>query len=86
MWNRVNKIACFSYEGTIIYYSKSNNNTNPNNPPGRATLKDNSLQTSKEIPRLYTTWDSATASKKSNSVPRLDANKSNFQPPTLFLQ
>lgn len=71
---------------TNIYYNKSHSNTNRNNPPGRATLTDSSLPASKEISRPYTTWNSVTVSKKSNPVSRLDANKSNLQPPTLFLQ
>lgn len=64
-----------------IYYNQSNCNTKRNNPPGRATLKESSLPANN-----YTTWNSVTVSKKSNPVSRLDANKSNLQPPNLFLQ
>jgi len=71
---------------TNIYYNKINRNTKRGNPPGRATLKDSSLPASKEIHRPYTTWNSDTVSKKSNLLSHLDANKSNLQTPTLFLQ
>jgi len=71
---------------TYIYFNKINSNINRNNPPGRATLKDRSLPASKEIPQPYTTWNSVAVSKKSKPVSSLDANKSNLQPPTLFLQ